>query len=128
MTRHRAEGRATMTYETGPTRTEVRFAPSFVHRLYFTHDLLGDDRDVLAEVLPPPEGRPARVQFWMDEHVARAQPDLRHRLRAFASAYPGRIERAGHVQLAPGGEAIKNDIHILERMLKVFHAADLDRR
>jgi 3-dehydroquinate synthase len=28
----------------------------------------------------------------------------------------------------PGGEAVKNDIHILERMLKCFHAADLDRR
>jgi hypothetical protein len=28
----------------------------------------------------------------------------------------------------PGGEEVKNDIHILERMLKVFHAHDLDRR
>ncbi len=36
--------------------------------------------------------------------------------------------RAGNVQIVPGGEAIKNDIHILERMLKVFHAANLDRR
>ena len=31
------------------------------------------------------------------------------------------------MQIVPGGEAIKNDIHILERMLKVFHAAGLDR-
>ena len=30
--------------------------------------------------------------------------------------------------MVPGGEAIKNDIHVLERMLKVMHAADLDRR
>ena len=28
----------------------------------------------------------------------------------------------------PGGEEIKNEIHILERMLKVFNAANLDRR
>jgi 3-dehydroquinate synthase len=34
----------------------------------------------------------------------------------------------GNVQMVPGGEPIKNDIHILERMLKVMHAADLDRR
>jgi 3-dehydroquinate synthase len=117
-----------MTYETDSIRTEVRFAPSFVHRLYFTHDLLGDDQDVLAEVLTPSEGRPARVQFWMDEHVAKAQPDLRHRLRAFAAAHADRIERAGNVQIVPGGEAVKNDIHILEQILKVFHAANLDRR
>lgn len=32
------------------------------------------------------------------------------------------------MQLVPGGEAIKNDVHILERMLKVFNHADLDRR
>jgi 3-dehydroquinate synthase len=117
-----------MIHEPDSTRTEVPFAPSFVHRLYFTADLLGDDRDILAEVLAPSEGRPARVQFWLDEHVAKAMPDLKPRLRALASAYPGRIERAGNVQVVPGGEAVKNDIHILERMLKVFHAANLDRR
>ena len=32
------------------------------------------------------------------------------------------------MQVVVGGEAVKNDIHILERMLKVFHAANLDRR
>jgi 3-dehydroquinate synthase len=32
------------------------------------------------------------------------------------------------IQQVPGGEAIKNDIQILERMLKVMHAAALDRR
>jgi 3-dehydroquinate synthase len=117
-----------MTNSFDPTRAEVPFAPTFVHRLHFTRDVLGDDRDLLAEVLEPSEGRAARVQFWVDEFVADAQPDLRRRLRAFASAHPGRIELAGNVQVVVGGEAVKNDIHILERMLKVFHAAGLDRR
>jgi 3-dehydroquinate synthase len=117
-----------MTPDTDPARDEVPFAPSFVHRLYFTHDVLGDDRAVLADVLEPSEGRPARVQFWVDQHVAEAQPDLRGRLRAFARGLAGRVELAGNVQTVPGGEAVKNDIHILERMLKVFHAARLDRR
>ena len=53
---------------------------------------------------------------------------LRDRLRDFARSYPGRIEMAGNVQVVEGGEVVKNDIHILERMLKVFHAAGLDRR
>ncbi len=108
--------------------THVPFAPSFVHRLHFTSDVLGADQDVLARVLEPSGDRPAKVQFWVDEHVARARPDLKQRLRSFAKAHADRIERAGNVQVAPGGEAVKNDIHVLERMLKVFHAAGLDRR
>jgi 3-dehydroquinate synthase len=117
-----------MTMVTAPARTEVPFAPSFVHRLHFTHDLLGDDQGVLAKVLESSEGRLARVQFWVDEHVAQAQTELRPRLRAFAAAHADQVELAGNVQVVEGGEAIKNDIHILERMLKVFHAAGLDRR
>jgi len=107
---------------------EVPFAPSFVHRLYFTHELLGADQGCLADVLEPSGDRPARVQFWVDEYVAEAQPDLRRRLREFAEAHAERIVLAGNVQVVPGGEAVKNDIHVLERMLKVFNAAGLDRR
>lgn len=117
-----------MTIENEPSPTEVQFAPSFVHRLHFTGDVLGVDQSVLANVLETSEERPARVQFWLDEHVANAQPDLRQRLRRFAAAHADRIELAGNVQVVEGGEAVKNDIHILERMLKVFHAANLDRR
>ena len=117
-----------MTHESDCTGPEVPFAPSFLHRLHFTGDLLGDDRAVLREVLEPSGDRPAKVQFWVDEFVADAQPDLRNKLRAFARSHADRVVMAGNVQIAPGGEAVKNDIHILERMLKVFHAAGLDRR
>jgi 3-dehydroquinate synthase len=118
----------------GPT---VHFAVPCVHRLRFTRDVLGlaggslgqdSEQHVLAEVLEPSEGRPARVQFWLDENVAAALPELRQRLHRFTASHADRLIQAGNVQLVPGGEAIKNDIHILERMLKVFNAADLDRR
>ncbi len=107
---------------------DVPFSPAFVHRLHFTEDVLGKDQAILAQVLEPSGDRPAKVQFWVDEHVAGAVPDLKARLRQFAVNHAGRLELAGNVQFAPGGEAVKNDIHILERMLKVFHAAGLDRR
>jgi 3-dehydroquinate synthase len=106
----------------------VPFAPSFFHRLRFTGDVFGADQVVLADVLEPSGDRPAKVQFWVDEHVAGACPDLKTKLRKFAESHSDRIELAGNVQFVPGGEAVKNDIHILERMLKVFHAAGLDRR
>lgn len=117
-----------MDYEIDPVRAEVTFAPSFIHRLHFTDDVLGVDQGVLADVLEPSGDRPARVQFWLDDHVASAQPELRQRLVTFAAAHADRISLAGNVQVVEGGEAVKNDIHILERMLKVFNAAGLDRR
>jgi 3-dehydroquinate synthase len=107
---------------------DIPFSVPFTHRLRFTQDVLGDDQAALAEVLEPSEGRTAKVQFWVDEVVARSQPNLKQRLARFCKAHAPRIEKAGNVQLVPGGEAIKNDIHILERMLKVFNHHDLDRR
>ncbi len=106
---------------------DAPFSVPFVHRLRFTDDALGADRQVLADVLEPSEGRPARVQFWTDQHVLQANPDLRQRLHDFAESFD-HLQQAGNVQVVPGGEEIKNDIHILERMLKVFNAANLDRR
>lgn len=107
---------------------DVDFSVAFRHRLRFTRDILGVDARVLADLLESSEGRIPRVQFWLDEHVANANPDLKQRLHAFARRYSDRFQVVGNPQLVPGGEAVKNDIHILERMLKVLHEADMDRR
>lgn len=107
---------------------DVRFSVPFVHRLRFTDDVLGSDQTVLAELLEPSGDEPARVQFWLDEHLAQAMPQLRARLRQFVAAHADRLTMAGNIQTVPGGEEVKNDIHIVERMLKCIHAADLDRR
>ena len=104
------------------------FHVPFVHRLRFTQDVLGPDAAVLLDVLERSGDQPARVQFWLDEHVLNAQPELWDRLLEFAQAHRETFRLAGNLQVVPGGEAVKNDIHILERMLKVFNAANLDRR
>ena len=109
-------------------RLDVEFSTQFVHRVRFTRDILGADQDVLADLLQGSGSQRPRVQFWVDEDVARANSQLSQKLRDFSDSYADRIQRVGNVQLVPGGEAIKNDIHILERMLKVFHVSDLDRR
>ncbi|MBS0208616.1 MAG: 3-dehydroquinate synthase [Planctomycetes bacterium] len=111
-----------------PAAVDVPFAIQATHRLRFTNDILGADQHVLAALLEPSGDQPARVQFWVDEHVAEAQPDLKQRLYAFLRANSARLISTGQVQVVPGGEAVKNDVHLLEQMLKVLHAADLDRR
>ena len=107
---------------------DIEFSIPLVHRLRFTRDILGADENVLLDLLEPSGELPPRVQFWIDESLAQAQPDLRHRLRAFVMRHDGRITPTENIQVLPGGETVKNDIHLLERMLKVFHAANLDRR
>ena len=114
--------------QTARAIVDVDFTVAFRHRLRFTHDVLGADSEVLITLLESSEGRIPRVQFWLDEHVANANPDLRQRLHSIARRNTDKFQVVGNVQIVPGGEAVKNDVHILERMLKVFHEADLDRR
>lgn len=112
----------------GNPLTDIPFSVQFTHRLRFTGDVFGDDRRVLADLLRSSESRIPQVQFWLDEDVATANPDLRQRIRRFLSDHRDRVESAGNIQTVPGGESVKNDVHIVERMLKCFNAADLDRR
>ncbi len=107
---------------------DIPFHVPFVHRLRFTQDVFGLDHDVLLNLLESSGDRPARVQVWLDEHVAQAQPGLKRRISSLLKSAAPRIQLTGNIQMVPGGETVKNDIHILERMLKVFNRADLDRR
>jgi 3-dehydroquinate synthase len=107
---------------------DIPFAVPFVHRLRFTQDVLGADADVLLDLLESRDDQPAKVQFWVDGSLLRAVPELRSRIEALVASFPARLVSPGNVQVVPGGEAVKNDIHILERMLKVMNRADLDRR
>ena len=68
------------------------------------------------------------MQFFVDEHVAEARPAVLSDLARVVAENPGRCLPAGPVNVVPGGEAIKNDRDELDRILKAFHDADLDRR
>jgi 3-dehydroquinate synthase len=107
---------------------DIPFSVPFTHRLRFTRDVLGADEAVLADLFEASGDRPPRVQFWLDEDVGNANPDLKQRLHAFSRRHADRFLTVGNVQTVPGGEAVKNDVHLLERMLKCMNAADLDRR
>lgn len=108
--------------------TDITFAVPFRHRLRFTQDAFGKDQNVLLDLIEASGDVLPRVQFWVDEHVSEAQPDLTARIRSFAQRNRGHLHLAGNIQVTPGGESVKNDIHIIERMLKCINAADLDRR
>ncbi len=108
--------------------TDVAFSVPFVHRLRFTRDVFGADRQVLLDLLEPSGDQPARVQFWLDGRVVEAQPELVKQIETFCAEHASRITVTGPPEIVAGGEAMKNDIHVLEQMLRQFHDARLDRR
>ncbi len=107
---------------------DVRFSVQFTHRLRMTHDVFAADDCALINLIESSEGMIPRVQFWLDEHVSRANPQLAQRIQSFCRRHSEQLRLAGNLQLVPGGEDVKNDIHVVERMLKCFNHADLDRR
>lgn len=115
--------------ESTDSRTiDIPFSVPFVHRLRFTQDVFGTDQDLLLNVLESSGDQLPRVQFWLDECVASAVPELRDRVESFCGNHRDRFLTPGNIQTVPGGEVVKNDVHILERMLKCINHADLDRR
>jgi 3-dehydroquinate synthase len=110
------------------TRLDIPFAVPFTHRLRFTRDVFGADEATLVELFEPSGERTPRAQFWLDEDVASANPQLKQRLWSFTRRHADRFQTIGNVQMVLGGEAVKNDVHVIERMLKCINAADLDRR
>jgi 3-dehydroquinate synthase len=108
-------------------RIDLTFSVPCTFRLRFTTDVFGREPEELLYLLAPSGDQPPRVQFWVDEHVAAAQPSLMQRIEAFVQAFPHRIRPVG-LHPVPGGEAVKNDPSLIERFLQAFNAADLDRR
>lgn len=109
-------------------RVDSPFAVTFAHRLRYTDDILGPDREMLVEVLEPSGESPAKVQFFVDAQVAAARPDIVPRLSEAIAAHPTRCRQAGDVLVVPGGERIKNDRDELDNILRAFNDHDLDRR
>lgn len=105
---------------------DMPFAVPYTHRLRFTHDVLGEDDAVLADLLEPSEGRSARVLAIVDSGVD-AATSAGQRLAAFAARHTKTIETLD-VRLIDGGEAIKNDPDRLKPLLEAIHSSELDRR
>jgi 3-dehydroquinate synthase len=111
-----------------PRNIDIPFSVPFTHRLRFTDDVLAEEQQVLLDLIEPSGDRKPRVQFWLDECVDKAVPKLQTKIESFCETNADRFLTPGNVQTVPGGEIVKNEIHILERMLKCINHADLDRR
>lgn len=105
-----------------------RFSVSFDYPVVFTEDCFDPGNLALLNVLSRVEtDKRHKCLFVVDSGIAEAIPDLVERITAYASTHSARIELAAPPMLVPGGEAIKQDLHFVERMQHALYAHHIDR-
>ncbi|WP_256081464.1 3-dehydroquinate synthase [Massilia sp. YIM B04103] len=104
------------------------FSVEYVLPLIFTRDAFDPANPNLRRLLALREPqRRHRMAVFADAGLLQAQPALPARIAAYAVAHADGIELAGEVVSVPGGEACKNDPHLLESLLAALAARRIDR-
>ena len=106
---------------------DVHFAVPQTMRLRFTRECFDKDWDQVQSLFHTDSAR-ARVQFWVDEGVVTANPELKRSLEQRLATHVDRLELTSPIRYIPGGEQIKNDAEQVEEIFRSIDRDGLDRR
>ena len=106
---------------------DVNFSVPQQLRLRFTRDCFGTDWPNLMPLFRSDAGR-ARMQWWIDESVAIAEPDLIPNIHRRIQQHASELELVSDIHRIPGGEQIKNDPACIEHIFSMIEQDGLDRR
>ncbi|MDP6689293.1 MAG: 3-dehydroquinate synthase [Alphaproteobacteria bacterium] len=116
--------------ETDPPATETyvqRFTMPVEFPVVFTQDLFDPSNPALADVASRLErDKRHRLFVVLDDGVAKAMPDLADQVAAYVNHHGDRLELLA-LDLAPGGEAIKNQAGAVEGLLQRMLELAVDR-
>ena len=105
-----------------------KFDVPFEFPVYFTEGFLDPKNSVLVDALSRLEtDKRHRVLFFVDDGIAKVQPDFVARILAYVAQHEQRLELACDPIVVPGGEAIKNDLSFVERMQRSLYENHIDR-
>ncbi len=108
-----------------PQRIEV----AWEFPVTFTHGLFRAENRVLVETLRRlGEERRHRALVFVDSHVAAARPELVREIENYFTAHTAQIELATAPRIVPGGEAIKNDLALVEGFMRLMLETHMDRQ
>jgi 3-dehydroquinate synthase len=96
-----------------PVKYHQSFSVDFHYDVLFTHDIFALQNHALAEVM---EGDHGRAMFFLDDGVLAHWPSLPDAIRQWMEHHLPAIEYVTPFQSVPGGENIKNDMAILDRV------------
>ncbi|KAA1258512.1 3-dehydroquinate synthase [Rubripirellula obstinata] len=104
--------------------TDISFSVPFKHRLRVTDDIAGSDFDVLADLVRESNSNSrARILLVGEEAVSEHVTKLENQLRQCSD-----VDLVAPAELLAGGEAIKNNEHVLRMLLDRINDHGLDRR
>ncbi len=119
-----APGGAVAKYRT--VRQQVSVSWDFP--VVFTRGLFDPGNLVLVDAIDRlGENRRHRALVFIDSHVAEAHPELAARVQAYFAANSSRLELLADPLIVPGGEAVKNDLSLVEGFMNVMLDSHLDR-
>ena len=110
------------------TTSWQRFAVEYAFPVSFTRDLFAPANRLLRDTLVRPEpDKRHRLVVFVDDGVLDARPDLAARIEAYTAAWPAGLELLGEPVAVPGGERVKSDPLVVERMQRVILERHVDR-
>lgn len=105
----------------------VNFSIPQTMRLRFTSDCFGADWDQVLSLFATDTDK-SRVQFWVDEGVVAANPEIRNELDRRLVSSQDRLELTSPIHYVAGGEQVKNDDETIDRIFRQIDQDGLDRR
>lgn len=99
-------------------RHDLSFSVTYRFALHATYDVFAPENDVLLEVLTPASpDRPARALVFIDQGCLSGDPELPARIHRWFATHDQRlVQLAAAPEVVAGGEAIKADLGIVERV------------
>ncbi len=105
-----------------------QFAVPFRYGVYFTDRVFAVDNPVFVDAIAAIEpAKQHRIVAFVDDGVARAQPQLADDLTEYARVHSDRLQLAALPEIIPGGEAVKNDPALVERLQRRMFDLAMDR-
>lgn len=105
---------------------EQSFAVPYRFPVIFTDGLFNRENTTLRNAFQREDelGKRHRFVVFVDGGLAAARPSLGGEIAAYAAAHSGDIEMVGDIVVTPAGEAVKNDLSLVEQYQRIL----LDRR
>ncbi len=106
-----------------------RIAVEYDYPVYFTTDVFSSrNRSLVAALSRKEPGRRHRLLVVVEDVVTAHWPALVGRLARYAEHHRETIELVAAPLLLPGGEAVKNDLAVVDRVWEQLHATAIDRQ
>ncbi len=105
-----------------------QFSVPFRYPVYFTEALFSPDNPVFVQGIGrlEPERRHRCVVF-LDNGVATAQPAILSEIETYFHSRRSELELVTPPKVIPGGEAVKNDLALVERLQRLMQELGIDR-